>query len=140
MARNNCIFCKILAGDIPSYSLYEDEDTYVFLDINPVSNGHLLVIPKKHAETLTDLDEATAGAVFRTVRNVAEALENSLEPNGVNILQNNGAAAGQEVGHVHVHIIPRYADDGFEFSFTSRKLPEEQAKRLTRQISDRLGT
>lgn len=136
---DDCIFCSIIEGDIPSHTVYEDEDTYAFLDVNPVSDGHLLVIPKQHAEQLTDLDPQTTEAVFRTVRNVAAAVEDGLQPDGVNLLQNNGEAAGQEVDHVHVHIIPRYADDGFDFTFDSSDLDEDEAEALLGRIQDRLS-
>lgn len=135
---DDCLFCQIVDGDIPSYTVYEDEDTLAFLDVNPVSRGHTLVIPKKHAEHVTGLDTATTSAVFETVQNVATAIEDTLGPDGINLLQNNGEAAGQEIDHVHVHIIPRYADDGFHFSFDSGDLPEADAEDLLDALQHRI--
>lgn len=130
MDPDNCLFCKIVRGDLPSHAVYEDEHTYAFLDINPVSRGHTLVIPKSHAETLTEMDERETQAVFRTVRNLTAKIEAELDPQGVNLLQNNGDAAGQEVEHVHVHIIPRYPNDGFDFDFEQGSLDDDEAARL----------
>lgn len=132
---DDCIFCKIADGTFDSHTVYEDEQVRAFLDINPVSRGHTLVIPKTHAKTLTELDRNMTESVFRTVRNVAERIESELEPAGFNLLQNNGAAAGQEVGHVHVHIIPRYgAGDGFNFSFNQDSLADADAEELLSRL------
>lgn len=133
---DDCIFCNIADGTFHAYTIYEDDAVKAFLDINPVSPGHVLVIPKTHAETLTDLDGETAEAVFRVVRDMAETIEERLEPAGVNLLQNNGEAAGQEVNHVHVHVIPRYEADGFEFSFNQQSLREEDAEKLLHALTD----
>ncbi len=130
MDPEECLFCRIVRGDLPSHMVYEDEYTYAFLDINPVSRGHTLVIPKNHAETLDEMTEEDAAAVFRTVRRLTETVENSLQPDGINLLQNNGKAAGQEVKHVHVHIIPRYGQDGFEFTFNPGTLSDDEAAEL----------
>ncbi len=130
MNPDDCLFCQIIKGDIPSHTVYEDEYTYAFLDINPVSRGHTLVIPKTHAETLTEMDAETTEAVFRTVRQLSDRIDSALDPEGFNLLQNNGAAAGQEVEHVHVHIIPRYADDGFDFTFDQGSLDDDTAEYL----------
>lgn len=136
--QDDCIFCQIVAGDIPSHTVYEDDETFAFLDVNPVSDGHTLVIPKTHEEHITGLSEDTSAALFRTVNKVAKAVENAVEPAGMNLLQNNGDAAGQEIGHVHVHIIPRYAEDGFEFSFDSDELADDRAATLKEELSRQL--
>lgn len=135
----DCLFCQIVAGDIPSYTVYEDDETYAFLDVNPVSAGHTLVIPKEHGETMTDLGEATVGRVFETVRTVAGTLDTALDSDGLNILQNNGDAAGQEIEHMHVHLIPRYVDgDGFSFDFDQGDLDETAAEDLLDALQQQL--
>lgn len=109
MADN--IFRKILDGEIPSRDVYEDDDTYAFLDVNPLARGHTLVIPKEDAETLEDLDDGGA-ALFDTVRRLAPRVADAVGAPAYNIGLNNGEEAGQEVPHVHVHIVPRFDDDG----------------------------
>ncbi len=105
-----CIFCKIANKEIPAKIVYEDETTLAFLDINPRSKGHTLVIPKKHYETFDELPEDTAISLIKTIKCVVEILK-SLNPDGYNILNNNKPVAGQEVPHVHFHIIPRYDNE-----------------------------
>ena len=102
-----CIFCKIVNKEIPAKIIYEDENTLAFLDINPRSKGHTLVIPKEHYETFDELPEETAVNLTKTIKKVVNILK-SLNPDGYNILNNNKPIAGQEVPHVHFHIIPRY--------------------------------
>lgn len=111
---DNCIFCKIVSGEIPSAKVYEDEHVYAFLDISQVTKGHTLVVPKIHKETIFDLSSDMAGPLFESVKKVADALKASLSPSGLNLLNNNGETAGQTVFHYHIHLIPRYSlDDGF---------------------------
>ncbi|WP_421077201.1 HIT family protein [Methanothermococcus sp. Ax23] len=105
-----CIFCKIVNKEIPAKIIYEDENTLAFLDINPRSKGHTLVIPKEHYETFDELPEETAVNLTKTIKKVVNILK-SLNPDGYNILNNNKPIAGQEVPHVHFHIIPRYNDE-----------------------------
>jgi histidine triad (HIT) family protein len=107
----NCIFCRILAGDIPSRIVYEDDAVVAFLDINPAAPGHTLVVPKEHFNTLLDVGVDTIGPVFSSVKTVAELVKTRLEADGFNLLVNQGRAAGQLIEHFHVHIIPRYEDD-----------------------------
>lgn len=109
---DDCIFCRIVAGEIPGRIVYEDEDTLAFLDANPLAPGHTLVIPKDHHERVTDLDDETGTAVFQTLNSLTEAVEKSVDADGTNVAFNNGEAAGQEVLHVHGHIIPRFQNDG----------------------------
>ncbi len=136
--NDDCPFCQIVAGDLPSYTLAETDEAYAFLDINPVSPGHSLVIPKQHGETLDDLDERTVLSVFALVNRVASAVTDVVDADGYNILQSNGPAAGQEVPHMHVHIIPRVGDQGLEFSFDHGDLREGRAEALVEQAQDRL--
>ena len=113
--KNNCIFCAIGAGEIPSYKIYEDELVLAYLDINPFCEGHTLVIPKAHTEGLLDTDDATLGAIVSRVRKVAAHIKEAMPCDGFNILQNNGEAAGQTVKHVHFHIVPRRNGDALAF-------------------------
>ena len=107
----NCIFCKIAKREIPAKIVYEDDFTIAFLDISPCAEGHTVVIPKQHFEKFTDMEEEDAGNLFASVQKVAKAVEKALNIQASNIGLNNGKAAGQEVPHVHVHIIPRYEGD-----------------------------
>lgn len=102
----NCIFCKIVQGGIPAIKVHEDDDTLTFMDIQPASPGHALVIPKTHAANLLEIAEADLVTVTRTVQRVARAVRKALAPDGIRIIQTNGTAAGQTVFHYHVHIIP----------------------------------
>lgn len=102
----NCIFCKIVRGQIPAVKVHEDDATLTFMDIQPASPGHALVIPKAHAANLLDIADADLLAVTRTVQRVARAVSSALSPDGIRIVQTNGKAAGQTVFHYHVHIIP----------------------------------
>ncbi len=109
---DNCIFCKIIAGDIPSMRVYEDEDCIAILDINPAAPGHTLVIPKKHYQDLFEMDEAMAGKLMMVAQEIGKRQMERLGAPGVNLVQNNGASAGQTVLHFHLHVIPRYENDG----------------------------
>ncbi|MEH7444398.1 HIT family protein [Bacillus sp. JJ1122] len=110
----DCIFCKIINGEIPSAKVYEDENVLAFLDISQVTKGHTLVIPKVHKENVFTLTDEIAANVFSAVPKVANAIKAAYDPIGLNVLQNNGEAAGQSVFHFHMHLIPRYGKgDGF---------------------------
>ncbi len=109
---DTCIFCKIVKGEIPSARIYEDDFTIALIDINPSSRGHSIVIPKNHAGNIFEISAEDWGHVQETVRRVATAAENALSADGVNIIMNNRESAGQTVHHAHVHIIPRYTNDG----------------------------
>ena len=108
---SDCLFCKIVAREIPAQIVYEDGETLAFLDINPVNPGHTLVIPKEHSTDIFDIDEKNWAVVMRTSRTVAHALEKALKTDGVNIGMNNRAGAGQVIFHAHVHVMPRFAGD-----------------------------
>ena len=113
----DCVFCKIRDGAIPSMKIHEDERTLCFMDINPLSPGHCLVVTKAHAATLYDAAEADLGAAMATARRVARAMREALAPDGLNMLQANGPAAFQSVPHFHLHLIPRWAGDGKGFDW-----------------------
>lgn len=112
--EENCIFCKIVSGDIPAAKVYEDEHVLAFLDISQVTKGHTLVIPKLHEENIFELKPETAKQLFSVVPKIANAIKETYSPLGLNILNNNGKDAGQAVFHYHLHLIPRYGKgDGF---------------------------
>jgi histidine triad (HIT) family protein len=111
MSDPDCLFCKIVAGDIPSTRVYEDERTIAFMDINPGTRGHLLVIPREHARDLLEIDDEDLAAVARAAKVMAERVKQRLGADGVNLLNSCGSAAWQTVFHFHVHVIPRYAGD-----------------------------
>ena len=109
---SDCIFCKIIVGEIPNYTIYEDDFALAFLDITPRTKGHTLVIPKVHAENLLELDEKYAEKLLVTVKKTQEKLNDVLKPDGYNFGWNHGKAGGQLVPHLHIHIMPRYNNDG----------------------------
>jgi histidine triad (HIT) family protein len=113
----DCVFCRIRDGQIPSTRVYEDERTIAFMDINPLNEGHTLVIPRAHAATIFDVDETDLRAAIATARRVATAIRVALRPDGLNLLQANGAAAFQSVPHFHLHLIPRFTGDGKGFDW-----------------------
>lgn len=114
MEHTDCIFCKIVAGEIPSSRVYEDAAVYAFLDLSQVTKGHTLVIPKKHTKDIYETSDEIAGELFARVPKIAKAIKETYQPLGINMLSNTGEAAGQSVFHLHMHLIPRYEkDDGF---------------------------
>ncbi|MDL2313753.1 HIT family protein [Desulfovibrio sp. OttesenSCG-928-C14] len=136
---DNCIFCKIIKGEIPCSKVYEDDKVLAFLDLNPASPGHTLLVPKAHAATLLDLGEGFAEAVLAAQKKIGNALMQAAGAEGFNCLQNNFAAAGQEVFHLHWHIIPRTTGDGAIQPWKPGKYEDmgrmsEMAERLNRQI------
>ena len=112
-----CIFCKLIAGQIPSARVHEDELTLAFMDLGQVNPGHVLVASKRHAATLFDLTPEEAGAVMQTARRVALAARAAFAPEALNLFQANGAVAGQTVGHFHIHVLPRHAGDGVDLAW-----------------------
>jgi histidine triad (HIT) family protein len=113
----NCIFCKIIDGEIPSFKVFEDDRTLAFMDINPVSPGHVLVIPKHHAPDLMHIRTDWLMATVATAQTVARAVDKTLKPDGINLVQSNGPGAGQSVFHLHFHIIARIAGDKLKFNW-----------------------
>ena len=111
MKDENCIFCKILAGEIPSTAVYEDDDFKAILDVNPAARGHVIILPKNHAANIYELPDEDASKIMIVAKKIATAIEKAYHCDGVNILQNNGEAAGQTVFHLHVHVIPRFEGD-----------------------------
>jgi histidine triad (HIT) family protein len=113
----DCIFCKIIKGEIPSFKLYEDDKTLAFMDINPANPGHCLVIPKHHTENLLEAPEEWLSATVLTTQKVARAVQKTLSPHGMNVLQATGPGAAQSVFHLHLHVIPRGEDDGLAMNW-----------------------
>ena len=111
MRDDNCIFCKIANGEIPSATLYEDEDFRVILDLGPASKGHALILPKEHAANLYELPDELAAKAMVVAKKVGSVLAKGLNCDGLNVVQNNGEAAGQTVFHFHIHLIPRFKGD-----------------------------
>lgn len=130
-----CVFCGIIEGEIPSHTVYEDENVVAFLDANPVSRGHTLVVPKKHVETVLEAEDMWYmwDAIFK----VANAVDETFDPEGLNITQNNGEAAGQEVFHMHFHITPRYTGDEIDIDYDREELEdgEDVASELRENIN-----
>ncbi len=116
----DCLFCKIINKEIPSKTIYEDDVVFVFLDINPTSNGHMLIVPKKHYENILDLDSNILSHMHLVIKDLYKLLKDKLNIDGFTIVQNN--LYGQEVKHFHIHIIPRYKDDGIRMHFDHNKL------------------
>lgn len=123
---NDCVFCKIVAGQIPSSKVHEDELTLAFMDIGAVNPGHVLVAVKPHVENIFGLDDKLAAAAFQTAARVARAVQKAYSPEGVTLYQANGAAAGQTVYHFHLHLVPRYEKDGMDLAWPVKNPPHEQ--------------
>lgn len=123
---SDCIFCRIVARQIPATVVHEDEHTLAFMDLGQVNPGHVLVAVKKHAENLYALDDAQAGAVLRAAAQVARAIRDAFAPQGLSVYQANGKAAGQTVFHYHVHLVPRHDGDGMALSWPVKNPPREQ--------------
>ena len=113
----DCIFCKIIGGEIPCFKLYEDEDTLAFMDINPANEGHALVIPREHAADVHAISDGAIAATVISAKKVAAAIDKTLQPQGLNLLQCNGEAAGQSVFHFHMHVLPRSAGDDLKMNW-----------------------
>ncbi|MBK4775112.1 HIT family protein [Streptococcus rubneri] len=133
---SDCIFCKIVAGDIPASKVYEDEHFLAFLDISQVTAGHTLVIPKKHARNLLEMTPNETGELFEVVSQVAKNVGNATQPKGMNVISNMEEIAGQSVFHTHVHILPRYSqEDDLKIDFTAHEPDFDQLARLAELIA-----
>ncbi len=128
-------FLKIISGEIPSFKIYEDDNTYAFLSNQPVTRGHALVIPKVHAENIYDVSHESLAQILASVQKVALALKQTLNPIGINIHQNNEVGAGQAVFHIHFHIIPRYHNDNIVHWHTDYRPDEEEYRSTALQIN-----
>lgn len=138
MTDSNCIFCKIANGEIPSKTVYEDERFRVILDISPASKGHAIILAKNHAANVFELPEEDAAAIYVVAKKVATAMQKVLKCDGINILQNNGEAAGQTVFHLHMHVIPRYKDDKVQITWDNGESAEMLSDELLEEIKKSL--
>ena len=135
----DCIFCKINEGEIPSYKIYEDNNVLAFLDITQGTKGHTLIIPKKHIKNIYELDEKTAGEVFAVVPKLSRAIKKAFNPIGLNIVNNNDKPL-QSVFHFHIHLIPRYEDDGMKLSTINNygKFSSDYFNNLVKSIQENI--
>ncbi len=136
MKKDDCIFCRIANGEIPSKTLYEDSEFRVILDLGPAAKGHALILPKEHAENLYDLPEGTAAAAMVLAQRMARIMQKKLRCDGLNLVQNNGEAAGQTVHHFHLHLIPRYIDDGQSINWKPGKPTQEELEAIRKLIAE----
>ena len=135
--QEECVFCKIVSGKLPSHRVYEDDGYVAFLDINPFSPGHTLVCPRRHGETLWDMDEHEIAEVFRVASKVSMGVVAAMNADGFRLMQNNGEAANQAVAHLHVHVIPnKLADKG---RFTRMKMTEKEMTDVAGSIRDEMA-
>lgn len=136
MRDDNCIFCKIVNGDIPSKMLYEDGEFKVILDLGPATKGHALILPKNHYRNLYELPEDMASKVMLLAKKMASQMTDKLECDGFNLVQNNGEAAGQTVFHFHLHLIPRYNGDGQTLGWKEQELTADELEEIRKIITE----
>jgi len=134
----DCIFCKIVAGDIPCTRVWEDEACLAFMDIGPLADGHTLLIPKKHYEVISEMPPEEVAHLGRQIPGLARAVQEAMGADGLNVLQNNGRVAGQAVGHVHIHFIPRVPDDGLGYRWPAGESDAETLNRQAEAIKAKL--
>ena len=137
---NGCLFCKIAKNEIPSKKVYENSDTLAFLDINPANPGHTLVMPKKHAENIFDIDEDSLKSTISVVKEMARAIKEKMNAVGINIVQNNGKYAGQLVNHVHFHVIPRFENDNVIISYKRVQKTEKEFDDVAKKLLQKART
>lgn len=138
MVKDDCIFCKISRGEIPSSTVYENDDFRVILDISPATKGHALILPKEHFDNIFQMDADTAAKTFSLASKVASAMKAELNCDGMNILQNNGTVAGQTVFHFHMHLIPRYKGDGVKLAWAPKETNADEQTALANAIRKRI--
>ncbi len=134
----NCVFCKIVARQIPATVVYEDHDTLAFMDLGQVNPGHVLVAAKEHVENIYGLDDAQASALLRAASRVARAIRDSFSPLGLSVYQANGKPAGQTVFHFHIHLLPRHENDGMELTWPVKNPPRERLEEYAAKIRGKL--
>lgn len=134
MKKDDCIFCKIANGEIPSKTLYEDEEFRVILDLGPAAKGHALILPKEHYANLYELPDETAAKVMQLAKKMAVQMREKLQCDGFNLVQNNGEIAGQTVFHFHMHLIPRYENDGQKIGWIPSEPTAEELEEVKNQI------
>ncbi len=137
-ASQDCIFCKIIAGEIPSFKLYEDDATFAFMDINPANDGHALVVPKDHAKDVHAVSDDSISRTVITAKKIAAAIEKTVSPGGINLVQSNGAAAGQSVFHFHMHVLPRREGDDLKLNWGLKPGDMDAIGKLAEKIKKNL--
>ena len=137
MNTTDCIFCKIIAGEIPATKVYEDENTLAFLDITPVNPGHTLVIPKKHFVNIFETPDEVTLQMMQTIKKIAHGIKDGLKIDNMNIAMNNGIHSGQTVFHAHIHLIPRHEGDGYTM-WPGKKYEEGEALKIAEEIKNSL--
>ena len=138
MIDKNCLFCRIVAGEIPAAKVYEDDLVFAFLDIAPINKGHVLVIPKEHHESSSTIPEATAGRMFRVGSRIGVALRRKLDYDAFNLHLADGTAAGQVVMHAHLHVVPRGVEDGFHWNWRQLAYADGEAALVAARIAAKL--
>lgn len=139
MKKDDCIFCKLANGDIPVEPIYEDDTVKVIFDASPASTGHMLIIPKEHVSNIYELEDELASHIFKTAAKIARAMKNVMDYDGLNVVQNNGEAAGQTVFHFHMHLIPRYKDDGVNVGWNPGTPDEEKLSEIRKNIAKEIS-
>jgi len=134
---DNCLFCRIIRKEIPSYVIYEDKEVIAFLDILPVNPGHALVLPKRHFDSFLEMDEKSITSVFSAAKDIANSILKAVNAHGFNLLVNDKKAAGQLIDHVHIHIIPRFEGDGYEH-WHGKRLSDEEMRTTADKVKSRL--
>lgn len=134
MIKDDCIFCKLANGVIPTNTVYEDEDFRVIMDAAPATKGHCLILPKQHFDNLEQIDDEVSAKVFPLAKKMYALLKDKLGCEGFNVMQNNEAVAGQTVFHFHVHLIPRYTNDGQKLDFNPNMVTEEQIEEVKKVL------
>ncbi len=135
MKKDDCIFCKLANGEIPTNAIYEDDRFKVILDMGPATRGHALILPKDHAANLFDLPDETAAAAFCLAKKLGSKMVEALQAEGMNVVQNNGEAAGQTVFHLHVHLLPRYEDGRNILTWSHVKFTDEEMAQIKDELS-----
>ena len=136
MRDDNCIFCKLANGEIPTATIYEDDEFKVILDLGPATKGHALILPKEHYANIYEIDEEVAGRAFKLAKKMVTKLTEVLGCDGYNIVQNNGEAAGQTVFHFHMHLIPRYENDGQHILWNPGESTPEELEEIRKTITE----
>lgn len=136
--KDDCIFCKLANGIYLTSTVYEDEDFRAILDIEPAAPGHVLLIPKQHADNLFEMDDALAAKALPVAKKIAKAMKNALSCDGVNLLQNNGTAAWQSVFHFHIHLLPRYEKDPLTIPWPKSTYADGEAELMAKKIAAQL--
>lgn len=134
-----CIFCRIVAGEVPAAKVYEDEQTIAFMDIGQVNPGHVLVATKRHAQTLLDITPEECAAVMQGAQRVAQAIRGTFDPPGLTLLQANGREGDQTVFHFHLHVVPRHADDGIALSWPRKNPPPDVLQAHAQRLQEALA-